>query len=453
MKPYEFQSLDTGYLADIMRRDGGAYVGWSRGMGKSLAACLLIDELDAQRTLVVCPNSSKSAVWRPEVERFCPWLKVYVLPNDKAKREQTLREVKAETEPFVLIVHYEVLAIIEGAATPAALRWSKLGEWSLVVADEAHRVKSTGAKMTRALKKIKTKYKLALSGSIIENTVEELFSPLNWLFPNNYKAKWRDWNDRWLTFVDSGFGRVCIGVQEGREEALRAELGTFMCYRTKDDELDLPPCTEQTLFVDLSPKQRKAYDEVLEQWWTVLDDGQVIKTDNVLAQLTKLRQIATGLDFGGKLMDSTKIDLALDLIADCPEASVAFTWFKQNARSLHARLEDRGIPAFLITGDVPQHRRADYIARFMDGEGRVMVGTLSTMAESVNLQRACNMVRLDRSWNPAANKQADDRVHRIGQTRPVTRTDIVARGTVDELRVLPALASKEALRRIVLGGT
>lgn len=459
---FDFQNIDLGYLVDRLKADGGAYIGWERGLGKTLGAATLIDALDAKRVLVVAPNTAKDAVWRQQLNEFLPGRLVKVLPNVKAKREQLLSILPGQKGwqvhsdrgtlphpqlmPFVLIVHYEALAILEAEGW-----WKRLGEWDLIVADEAHRIKNTKAKMTKALKKIPAKHKLALSGSIVMNHAEELFSPLQWLFPDRYKAKWRDWNDRYLEYVDSGFGKVCVGLKEGREDAMRQELGGFMAYRRKSDELDLPPKTEQTLLVDLSPKQRRAYNEVRDQFWTVLDDGQVIKTDNVLAQLTALRQIATGLDLeGGTVTDSTKLDLALEMIRDNEdEAFVVFSWFKANARAAAAALGDE---AYLVTGDVPHQKRADMIAAFQAGERRVFVGTLATLSESVNLQRASNAVFLDRHWTPATNIQAADRIYRIGQTRPVTITHLVARDTVDELRVLPALASKEALRRSIFGG-
>jgi SNF2 family DNA or RNA helicase len=157
--------------------------------------------------------------------------------------------------PFVLVVHYEALQILEKAGW-----WKKLGEWDLVVADEAHRLKNPQALMTRAIKKIPSQARLALSGSIIQNHIEELFSVLQWLFPERYKAKWRDWNDRYLDYVESSFGRVCIGVKPDRLDAMRDELSRFMVVRYKEDELDLPDKTEQTLYVELSPKQRRAYN-------------------------------------------------------------------------------------------------------------------------------------------------------------------------------------------------
>jgi SNF2 family DNA or RNA helicase len=460
---YEFQSLDLGYIAAVLEQHGGAYIGWERGLGKTLATCCLIDELNCRRVLVVAPNTAKDSVWRAELERFLPDHVVRVLPNQKAKRERMLAEQAIRrsgrgvstqwpvTKPLVLVVHYEALNIIAGKDGRG---WKRYGEWDLVVCDEAHRIKNPRALMTRALKKVPARRKLALSGSIIQNHAEELFSPLQWLFPDRYKSKWRDWNDRFLDFVDGGYSRICVGVKLDRLEEMRQELGVFMVYRRKEDELDLPPKTEQTLLVDISPGQRRAYDELVADCVARLDDGTTVTAAEGLTLLTRLRQVATGLDLlGESVSDSTKLDTALDIINDSEdEAFVVFSWFKAACHALAERLEAQGEYPFVVTGDVPHEDRSDYIERFQNGEARVFIGTISTLGESVNLQRASNVITIDRPWNPAMLHQAIDRAYRIGQTRPVTVTHIVARDTVDEYNVEPALANKEALRRMVLGG-
>src|SRR5581483_3330923 len=129
---------------------------------------------------IVAPNTAKETVWAVELRRFCPWLDVFVLPNDKIKRERMLRDVAKHPKPFVLVVHYEALAIVAGATGRGKALgdgWKKLGVWDLFVADEAHRLKNPDAKMSRAAKKVPAAKRLALSGSIIENHLEELFSP------------------------------------------------------------------------------------------------------------------------------------------------------------------------------------------------------------------------------------------------------------------------------------
>lgn len=456
---FEFQSLDLGYMTAILREHGGAYVGWERGLGKTLGTCALIEELDCKRTMIICPNTAKQSVWGDELAKWCPWLKVFVIPNEKAKREAMLQEVAEYGAPCAFIVHYEALPIVAGKKkvgrnTQIGRGWDKLGTWDLIVADEAHRIKDPSAQMSKALKKVPCSMRLALSGSIIQNHAEELFSVLQWLFPLVYRAKWRDWNDRFIDYVDGPFGKLCVGVKLERVEEMRRELGVFMVYRRKEDELDLPPKTYETLLVELSSSQRKAYNDLLRSCEAELEDGTRIKAADGLVMLGRLRQVASGLDLLSEhVNDSSKLDLACDLIADDPDSAyVVFGWYKASCHALAERLDKLGIGSFVVDGDVPQATRAEYIARFQEGEARVFVGTLSTLGESVTLHRANKVIRIDRSWNPALNLQAEDRVQRIGQTRNVTVTDIVAKDTVDEVRVLPVIAGKEALRRLILGG-
>jgi SNF2 family DNA or RNA helicase len=228
----------------------------------------------------------------------------------------------------------------------------------------------------------------------------------------------------------------------------------FTVYRRKADELDLPAKTEQTLRVELRPAQRRAYDELAKSYVTTLDSGEAVVGLEPVVLLTRLRQIATGLELvSGEVADSTKLDVAVEMVRDNPDDPfVIFSWFKAAAVALAERLEDAGVGVQICTGDTTHKQRADRIAAFQRGEGRVFVGTISTLGESVNLQRASQAIFLDRSWNPAQNEQAADRIYRIGQENPVTVTYLVAKDTVDEYNVLPTIANKEAIRRMILGG-
>jgi SNF2 family DNA or RNA helicase len=286
------------------------------------------------------------------------------------------------------------------------------------------------------------------------NHPEEIYGRLNWMFPDQYSSKWRDWNDRFLEYVESGYGKVLIGPKPERLDEMRQELGVFTVYRRKLDELDLPPKTEQTLRVQLSPKQRAAYRELQDSLVATLDTGEQVVGLQPVVLLTRLRQVATGLDLVSRsISDSSKIDLACELVADNPDDPfVIFSWFKEAANVCADRLRASGEVVHLVTGDTPQRDRAGAIQAFQGGHGRVFVGTISTLGESVNLHRASQAIFLDRSWNPAQNEQAADRIYRIGQSRPVTITYLVAADTVDELKVLPVLNTKEQIRRMILGG-
>lgn len=448
---FEFQATDLGYVEAVLREHHAAYIGWERGMGKTLGSCALVEALDAQYVLAVVPNTAKKPVWLPELERFLAdqFDHIEVLPNVKKKREWSLervREWKANGESVFFIVHYEALAIIGGKSGRG---WDKYGEWDLIIADEVHRIKNIKAKMTRALKKVPGDMKLGLSGSIIQNHAEELFSPLQWMFPNRYKSKWRDWNDRYLDYVEGGYGKVFVGIRPETLEDLRQELGVFMVYRRKEDELDLPERIDEDRLVELTPSQRKVYDELVGTCIAQLDSGEYVAAEDGLPMLIKLRQVATGLDLVGDIHDSSKLDIAAEIIADNPdEQFVVFSWFKAACYALAEQIGH----GLVITGDVRQDKRDDLIEQFKSGEDQVLIATIETMGESQNFQNANNVIFLDRSWNPGKNDQAEDRVYRAGQENKVTITHLIAKDTVDEHRVQPTLVNKDALRRLILGG-
>lgn len=453
---FHFQELDLGYAEQVMYQHKAMYIGWERGLGKTIGTLALLDQIDARRVLIVCPNTAKSSVWLPELQHYMKdqFLHIEALPNDQRKRNKVLswmREWKRRGDAFVVIANYEQLRIIGETSA----EWKKYGQFDVVVADEAHRIKNPKAKMTRAIKKIDTRYKLLLSGSIISNHAEELFSPLQFMFPDRYRSKWRDWNDRYIDYVEGGWSKIAVGVKLERLQELRAELGVFMVYRRKQDELDLPDRTEEWLPVALTPSQREVYDELANTCVAELESGAKVAATDGLVMLTKLRQVATGLElFDDTVTDSSKLDLAVEIIEDNEdEAFVVFSWYKAAARAMADRLERAGVATYCVDGDVPQSTRAAFIDAFQSGEKRVFVGTIATMGESVNLYRANNAIFLDRSWNPSDNLQAADRIYRIGQTLPVTITHIYAQDTVDEFRVTPQIKNKEALRAMILGGS
>ncbi len=456
----DFQNVDLGYAAACLREHKAFYLGWARGLGKTLAAAALIDELGCESSLIIAPNTAKASTWAGELEWATPWLTVLVLPNEAKARAGCLARasiLNGRGVPFVLIVHYEALAVIAGKLPGKGKRlgdgWKKLKiEWDIVVADEGHRFANHQTLQARAAGRIPTNMRLVLSGSVFQNKWEEVYGPLHFLLPDRYKAKHRDWCNRFLDYVSNGYGDICVGILPDRVEAMRDELGRFMVVR---DKLNLAiPSTE---LVPLSPTQRKVYDDLATQLLAELPTGERIKSSDGIALLTQLRKVATGLDLYDPdvVRDSSKLDRTLEVIRrhwDRGDDYVCFGWYKASLHALAARLADEGIEAWLIDGDVPQKKRAEIISAFQNGQKRVLLGTISTMGESINLQRANHVIRVDRCFNPAMNQQAVDRVDRQGQERECYLTDIVAEATVDDLVVLPNLANKEALRAVVFGG-
>ena len=469
MDYWPFQRIDLSYLAAVLRQHKSAYLGWERGLGKTLGSISIMDELRPERVLVLSSNTAKTAVWQPELQRWgAGWMpQVRVLPNDNTPRQKHgqpiphsgRRDVWTQWmfdhrhEPQVNLIHYQALNLIRKGRGG----WKRYGRWDMVIADEFHHFSNKHTDMTRALKNIPADMKLGVSGSIISNHASELYSQLNWLYPSRYHAEERDWSDRFLDWVDLEGHREYIGVRLDRVDALRDELGRFLTYRRKADELDLPPILIQDLPITLGGRQRRVYDELSRDAISLLDSGEVLTAANGGALLTRLRMVATGLNLvSGELEDSAKFDAAVDLITDNPdEPFVVFSYFIGAAEALARRLENLGIKTFTVHEGVKNADRTDYIGRFQAGEGRVFVGTLGTLGESVTLSRAANVIFLDRSWNPQLNDQAVDRVaggfRALQVGRPITISNLVAAETVDESKVTPVLSSKEAVRAVILG--
>lgn len=464
---YNYQDLDLGYLHAIARRDGGAFIGWDRGLGKTTATAAIIAKTEAQRSIIITRNDTKEAVWKDELSLLLPEHDLVVLPNEKKKREKTLASLAEQwafiehgglmggnpgKRPLVFIIHYEAIALIAGEKGRGK-GWDKLGRWDVMAYDEGHRLatynpnSNRNTQMGRGLSKLRKHVDLALNltGSPVMNHPEDLFGQLHYLFPTVYKAKWRDWNNRFIDYVDDGHRRVPIGFKHEELPRLRQELGVFMVYRTKAEVFkDLPPLIHENLELDLYPRQREAYDDMLEQFWAVLEEGG-LKAANALSQLNYLRRIATYVPG----LPSVKLDYTLKEIEATPdEQFVVFTWYKEPGRALAEALGDEVV---VVDGDVPIRHRPELLRRHKEGQARVLVGSIATLGESLNLQYAHNAIRLDRDWNPQKNAQTLDRLYRNGQQDTVVFQDLWAKETVDTLRVKPNLASKDSLRKAVFG--
>lgn len=450
---YDYQATDVAYIVERMRNDGSGYLAWDRGLGKTLGALTVAAELQAARLIIVCPNSSKATVWAPEINK---WLSdvydpehVYNCGGTAKQRNRVL--AKWVADGGVLLIHYEALRLIDWRSMPTA---------DLVVVDEAHRLARGSASASapiffKALKKVPTRFKLALSGSLISNSPEDFFGANHWLYPTIYRSQYRDWRDKYLRYVDGPFGRVLVGVRQDRIEEMRAELGLFTVVRRKQDELKgLPERIEQTIRVEMTPSQRRVYEDLAQNFIATLDSGETITAGSALAQLTQLRKVATGLDLvAGGFSDSSKLDVAEQLVVDADGKVVIFAWHKASVYAMQERLQAKGITADAITGDTPMATRAEIVEAFQTRDDpRVLVATIKTLGESVTLHRARDLIFLESSWTPTDMEQAADRVYRIGQTGSVTITHLVTANTVDETAILPRVNDKAAMRRLVLGG-
>lgn len=313
--------------------------------------------------------------------------------------------------------------------------------WFHIIADECHAIQNRKSLQTKALKRLRTWYKTGLSGTPAYDKPDDLWSILNWLYPDYWRSYWSYYN-RHITWVDYDGYRTIVGVQNQKE--LQQQMSGFYIRRRKEDVLpNLPEKYNSKLYVDLTAKQARAYESMRKDMlaWVGEHETEPIAAPIVIAQLIRLQQFSGSHGYIDPDTDkmlmaepSSKLDEVMRIIQETNEQIVIFSQFSQMIKLLGKRLEKSDISHGLFIGDTPTKQRAEIINRFQDGHLRVFAGTIAAGGVGITLTAASTVVFIDRSWSAATNLQAEDRLHRIGQKNAVHVIDIIANGTIDSKR-------------------
>ena len=453
------------------------------GLGKTWSAVARDRELRHDSdgpTLIVAPSGSHWNTWVKTIDAYAD-TPVAIWVVDRKKRALLENNIQQALEgktrwPDYIIIHYEGMRIMRDLLACV--------QWLHIMCDEVHRVKNRAAQQTRALKSLTTTYKTGISGTPADDKPQDIWSVLNWLWPKTFKSYWKFVN-ACCVFEDEGlqkakYGRSfkkIVGVnKEGANQMLSAIRPNYLARQVDDVGIDLPEMTWTERWVTLPPAQRKAYDQMRKDMiaWVGEHQETPLTAGAVVAQLVRLQQFALAtLDFedeyvsdrfrSGREEDrglrpkvvlrdpSVKLDDLEEIVDGNPnESLVVFSQSKGMSHLAVRRLEARGIVARPYTGNVSQHDRDLYEAKFQAGDIQVLCGTIAAGGESITLHRAHTVVFFDRAWNPNRNRQAEKRVHRIGQVHPVQVIDIMARDTVDLGRHQKIAGKEQALKLLSL---
>jgi non-specific serine/threonine protein kinase len=458
-----YQEEGVRWLWTLARLGLGGCLADDMGLGKTVQVLALLLLLERHRAvpgphLVVVP-ASLLANWKAEAERFAPSLRVLV-----AHPSATTREELAALSPEALRGHDVVVVTYAGVHR---LPWLGACEFGLVVLDEAQAIKSPGARQTRAVKALRSRLRLALTGTPVENRAGDLWSLFDFVNPGllGSTREFGAYLKRAGTADGPGSGG---GARPSPYAALRELVRPYILRRLKTDRAviaDLPEKTEVKAFCSLSKRQAALYQDSVEalarEVASVAPGDRMRRRGVVLASLLRLKQIcnhpshwlgdgAFAPDESGKFSRLAEI---AEVVASRQEKALVFTQFREMAAPLARFLgEAFGRPGLVLTGETRVKERSELVRRFQEDDGiPFFVLSLKAGGTGLNLTAATHVVHFDRWWNPAVENQATDRAFRIGQRRGVLVHKFVCRGTVEE-RIDAMLEDKQSLSRELLEG-
>ncbi len=462
LRPYQLRGLS--WLATMNRLGCGAILADDMGLGKTVQVlALLVHERESATndsepapTLLVCPMSVVGN-WQRETERFAPGLRVLV-HHGPARRSGAEFDAAVRDSDLVLTTYALLARDVEEL---------KRQRWERVVVDEAQHIKNAATRQARAARAIGARHRLALTGTPVENRLEELRAILDFAAPD-ILGKPSEFHSRFAVPIEREH-------DENAVSRLRSITAPFVLRRVKTDPSvisDLPEKFEMTVRANLTAEQAALYqavvDDMLEQLKASRATGStavnMARRGAVLAALTRLKQVcnhpAHYLGDGSALMRrgrhrSGKLALVEDVLESVlaeGERALLFTQFREFGDLITPYLSERfgtGIP--FLHGGVAKKRRDGMVERFAEADGPpIMVLSLKAGGTGLNLTAANHVVHLDRWWNPAVENQATDRAFRIGQRRDVQVRKLVCVDTIEE-RIDDMLSGKQELANLTVG--
>jgi len=442
LRPYQRDGFS--WLAFLYAHRLGGILADDMGLGKTAQTLALIAHAHEAPErpgpfLVVAPTSVVSN-WKHEAARFTPGLRVAEVATTGRKQRQSLADIAAGAD--IVLTSYAILRL--DAESFAGIDWGGL------VLDEAQFAKNPASKVHDAARGIRAPFRLAVTGTPIENNLTELWALLRIVAPGLFASS-REFAEQYRRPIE-------VNHDAERLARLRRRVRPFMLRRTKESVApELPPKQEQVLEITLDPRHRRIYDTHLQRERQKIL-GLVDDLDRnrfiVFRSLTLLRMLSLDAALidpeGYAQVPSAKLDALLEQLDDVVQEGHQALVFSQFTSFLHRaadRLDAAGIPYSYLDGTTRQRQKV--IDGFRRGDGRVFLISLKAGGFGLNLTEADYVFLLDPWWNPASEAQAVDRAHRIGQTKQVMVYRMVAANTIEQ-KVMALKEKKAALVSAVI---
>ncbi len=413
----DYQKHGYKWMKALANYGFGGILADDMGLGKTLQSItFILSELPDIRkkklpVLIVCP-SSLTHNWLSEITKFASDVRAVVIEGNKTGRNKIQKDV---ADMDVVITSYPLLL--------RDIKWFEKQDFHTVFFDEAQAFKNPMTQTARAVKRIMAGNRFALTGTPVENSLEELWSIFHVVFPELF-----------------------LGLKEYSNlprETIARRIRPFLLRRLKEDVLlELPDKIESMESVELLPDQKKLYAAYLaklrEDTLKHLDKDTLRKNRiKILAGLTRLRQVCChpALFVDGYKGGSAKFEQLMQIVEESKLSGrrvLIFSQFTKMLELIGRELAIQGLPFFYLDGHTPSEERVEICNRFNAGERDLFLISLKAGGTGLNLTGADTVILYDMWWNPAVEEQAADRAHRIGQTNVVQVIKLVARGTIEE---------------------
>lgn len=411
----DYQQVGMNWLNQLHHFKLGGILADEMGLGKTLQVIGYLNQNYGKKTIIIVPKALMYN-WAQEFKKFAPNIQYTVVDGTKSERVKLINKHEGD----VIITSYNMLRLDIDSYDET---------FDICIIDEAQTIKNPSVQVTKAVKKIKSDIKFALTGTPLENNLIDLWSIVDFVNPHYLKTQ-ADFKKRFVANDES-------------TNLLKFHLSPILLRRQKKDVLkELPDKIETPVFCELSSKQKVVYASYVQDYHdrlTNLIESDMMATSQieVLSLLTRLRQIACHPslfldDYDG---DSGKMELLMELLEENIENNnkmLVFSQFTSFLKIVEKELKKNGISYYYLDGSTKAEDRIKLVEQFNSDQTSVFLISLKAGGVGLNLTSASTVIHLDPWWNPQVESQATDRAHRIGQKQVVQVNKLITKGTIEE---------------------
>ncbi|ALF25617.1 DEAD/DEAH box helicase [Fusobacterium nucleatum] len=431
----EYQIVGVEWMLKLRAMNLGGILADDMGLGKTLQVITYLESVKRERACLIVTSASLILNWENEFNKFNSSVLTLSIYGDRKNREGLLSNLKNE----VVITSYDYLK--------RDMDLYENIDFDTIILDEAQYIKNHKTKVAQAVKKINSKFKLALTGTPLENSLAEIWSIFDFLM-NGYLFNY-DY------FYKNYEKAIVLQTEKRVTERLKNMVEPFILRRLKKDVLkELPEKIEETYYVDMNQEEKKLYQANLIKINETLAQNIDVNTNKieVLAMLTKLRQICIDprLLYEDVSSSSSKINACIELIEKSIENNqkiLLFSSFTTVLDLVAQECDNLSIPYFMLTGETNKVKRKEMVENFQNEAVPLFLISLKAGGTGLNLTKASVVIHLDPWWNISAQNQATDRAHRIGQEDTVQVFNLITKNTIEE-KILNLQSKKKELSDI-----